>query len=116
MATGINRFSLPVFGKAEWFHPHPSGRTVTPSCWQGWVYTAAWSAALIIPLLYLVIHLQIPEALFWMIASVAALLWDVTQMRRSEQQLEDLEVQSPAKFPPRGSHVATRHFDLYLRQ
>ncbi len=43
-----------MFGKPEWFRPKSFGWGLTPITWQGWLYTAAWSAVMIVPFIGLI--------------------------------------------------------------
>ena len=106
----------PVFGKPEWFRPKRRGWGLTPVTWQGWVYTASWSAAIVTPYLYLIMNYQLPEALAWIAVSLGALLWDVVQVLRLHQNPQRVGEELLAEEFCGRRHVATRHFDLHLRQ
>ena len=44
-----------MFGKPQWFRPKAIGWGLTPISWQGWAYTALWSAAIAGPFLLLLV-------------------------------------------------------------
>jgi len=72
-----------MFGKPEWFRPKRFGWGLTPITWQGWVYTAIWSLVMIVPFLLLLLRSQSPEAMLWLTATIALLLWDVYLILRA---------------------------------
>lgn len=71
-----------MFGKPSWFRPKAIGYGLKPVTWQGWVYSLAWAGVLLVPFWALLMRHQIVEALAWLGCSVAALGYDVWQIRR----------------------------------
>ena len=104
-----------MFGKREWFRPKTIGWGLRPVRWQGWAYAAAWALVLIVPFVGLLTRLLVPEAVLWLIAAVAVLVWDVRQI------LGEIRADTAAGIAPTGapragkSRLATRRFDLRLR-
>ena len=104
----------PMFGKPQWFKRKKIGWGLTPVSWQGWLYTAVWSAVLLLPMLALVVRNQAPEAVIWLICSSVALVWDVRQtmqeMEREERKhllfIGEEETEEP---------VDTQNFELRQR-
>jgi uncharacterized membrane protein YeiH len=72
-----------MFGKPQWFREKAVGWGLHPQAWQGWMYAAAWMAAIVVPFAGLVSRRQAPEALVWLAAAVGLLVWDVAGIRRS---------------------------------
>ena len=105
----------PMFGNPSWFRAKRVGWGLVPVSWQGWVYTVVWSGALVLPFLILLSIARVPEALIWLTASIAALCWDVAQVRREMEKRVDVEVEFVDEPSHEASHIATRHFDLRLR-
>lgn len=66
-----------MFGKPEWFRKKIWGWGLVPATWQGWLYTAVWCAVMVIPFNVLLAASGAVEALIWMLATIAALVWDV---------------------------------------
>ena len=72
-----------MFGKPQWFRPKVVGWGLVPITWQGWLYTAAWSGATLLPFLLLLGRHQAVEALAWMVFTIGALVCDVWQILRA---------------------------------
>lgn len=104
-----------MFGKPEWFKEKTIGWGVVPVKWQGWGYTAIWSAVISGPFLTLLAMMKIPESLIWMALSVGALVLDVRsvvkQMRQKKERDALFYIGDEAD-----SHVATKNFDLHVKE
>ncbi|MHB0956017.1 MAG: hypothetical protein ACYC6N_19785 [Pirellulaceae bacterium] len=122
-----------MFGKPEWFRKKKVGWGLDPVSWKGWLYTALWAAAIAVPFVGLLIsHLWL-EALVWSAVMMAALLWDVRQVRRDMDvsHVTDVPLDRNADPPhqdvpdilvidehtePDPSYYATRSYDLRTRR
>lgn len=110
-------YRLPVFGKPEWFRPKSIGWGLTPVKWQGRIFAAGWSAAILFPFIYLISHSLLPEAFAWVVLSLAALIREVTQiLNQTAGQWQKHPGSIRAHDPAGDGQVATRHFDLQLRR
>ena len=69
-----------MFGKPHWFRAKSFGWGLVPIRWQGWVYSAAWIAAIGLPFVLLLLRHQPLEAAAWLSLSVGALTYDVWQI------------------------------------
>jgi hypothetical protein len=69
-----------MFGKPHWFRRKRFGWGLVPITRQGWLYTLLWSSVIALPYLLLIAQRSTLEAIVWMIASAAALCWDVRQI------------------------------------
>lgn len=72
-----------MFGKPQWFRPKSFSWGLVPIAWQGWLYSAGWSAAIGLPFLLLIGRYQPLEAMTWLGLSVGALTYDVWQILRT---------------------------------
>jgi hypothetical protein len=115
-----------MFGRSEWFRPKRIGWGLVPITWQGWLYSAGWLAAIMLPFLLLTGRHQPTEASIWMALACILLAYDVRQILRSYSG-------SPAAASPAaaagtqadnvlyildsqpGQPVATRNFNLQVR-
>jgi hypothetical protein len=114
-----------MFGKPNWFRPKAIGWGLCPVTWQGWAYTAAWSAAIAGPFVMLLASGKAAEAFIWMGLGLGGLVYDVRQI---------LLAMNPPKSAPAASagkaddnvlyilddsqthrRVATRGFNLQTR-
>lgn len=102
-----------MFGKPAWFKKKTIGWGLVPTRWQGWGYTAAWTSIIALPFIALVSRSLVWEALIWMGASIAALVFDVRRvMRAMDGDTDDVFVIDEDET---GSRLATRQFDMRLR-
>ncbi len=69
-----------MFGKPNWFRPKAIGWGLTPITWQGWAYTATWSAAIAAPFVLLLASGKAAEAFIWMGLGLGGLVYDVRQI------------------------------------
>jgi hypothetical protein len=69
-----------MFGKPQWFRAKAIGWGLTPISWQGWGYTALWTAAIAGPFVLLLGRHQPLEALTWAGLGIVALAYDVRQI------------------------------------
>ena len=69
-----------MFGKPQWFRAKAIGWGLTPTSWQGWMYTGAWVAAIAGPFVLLISRHQPMEASVWMGLGLTALMYDVRQI------------------------------------
>lgn len=99
-----------MFGNPTWFRKKTVGWGLVPVSWQGWTYSAAWSAFIGTPFLTLVSHGKGLESAVWLAFSIGTLVWDVRQIRR---EMSDDEVEFVMDDRPQ--EVATRNYDLQLR-
>jgi hypothetical protein len=115
-----------MFGKPQWFRAKRFGWGLVPITWQGWGYTSAWLAAIVLPYLLLLERHQAWEATIWMTLGSGALAYDVRQILRAMRGTsaglakaggpnadEDILyiLDTPATSP-----VATRNYNLRLKQ
>ena len=69
-----------MFGKPQWFRPKRFGWGLTPITWQGWVYALVAAGLLALPFVFLVSRGQAIEAVIWLSAGIAVLVWDAKQI------------------------------------
>jgi hypothetical protein len=69
-----------MFGKPQWFRPKAIGWGLTPVTWQGWGYTALWTAAISGPFMLLLFSGKPVESFIWMGLGIGALVYDVRQI------------------------------------
>jgi hypothetical protein len=114
-----------MFGKPTWFRPKVIGYGLKPVTWQGWAYTLTWAGVLLVPFWALLLRQQVVEALAWLGCSIAALGYDVWQIRRGM-----VPPVVAARAGARQAHegiwfladenaagpVATRNYDLKLKR
>ena len=109
-----------MFGKAEWFEPKKFGWGLRPVKWQGWVYTGAWGSAIVMPFLALLVNSGFLEALIWMAATIALLVFDVRQIRRRIPSLNSGDTTDPKDdvlyIGDDDDRLATANFDMELRR
>lgn len=72
-----------MFGQPQWFRPKSVGWGLVPITWQGWAYSGLWTGAIALPFLLLMGRYQPVEAMTWMSLGIAALGFDVWQIRRA---------------------------------
>ena len=82
-----------MFGKPQWFRYKRVGWGLHPISWQGWAYTAAWTAVMLAPFMVLLTSRGAMEALVWLTASIALLVWDVRQIHRAKRAAEESRVE-----------------------
>lgn len=106
-----------MFGKPQWFRDKKIGWGLVPITWQGWAYTGIWSLVIAIPFLVMVLAFsnRIPEAIIWLGASIVALVFDVRKIKKAKRD----EERSKLMFigdDEGDAHVATRNYDLHVRE
>ena len=92
-----------MFGRQSWFSMVRGKSDLRPRTWQGWMYLAAWLGVLVVPYLLLVSRHLAPEAFVWLVASLAALAWDVRRIRRSAA--EPLDVREIFVIDDQGARI-----------
>jgi hypothetical protein len=106
-----------MFGKPDWFKAKAIGWGLTPTSWQGWLYTGAWAGAITVPFVMLMSRGLVPEGLVWLGVSVGGLVWDVRNilhaMHPPATAKED--VLYIGDEPGDSTRLATRHYDLRVR-
>jgi len=121
-----------MFGKPRWFRPKAIGWGVVPITWQGWGYSAGWTAAILSPFMLLVSREQPLEALAWLGIGIGALAWDVRQIRSGMGLPPSRRATpAPAAVPSAAKHddnvlyimdsspgaaVATRNYRMQVRR
>lgn len=111
---GLDAGGADMFGKPDWFRAKTWGWGLTPITWQGWAYTAAWTAVTCLPFVAFTSFNRWPEAIIWIVASVAALFWDVKNILAAKHP-------EPAKDvlyigDEEGDSIQTSKLDLRLRK
>jgi hypothetical protein len=111
-----------MFGKPDWFRAKAVGWGLTPTRWQGWVYSGLWTAVIALPFVALVWRHQAPEAMCWLAATCAALVWDVRQIRKAMDAPAPAEVVAKKDVFYIGddqadsTRLATKNYDLQVRR
>jgi hypothetical protein len=104
-----------MFGKPDWFKAKRFGWGLTPICWQGWSYTAAWLGVLIVPFLLLIVQHLAVESLVWLIAAMGTLAWDVRQILIAMRRAAEDDVLYIDESETLSEQFATRNFEFRLR-
>jgi hypothetical protein len=115
-----------MFGRSEWFRPKRIGWGLVPITWQGWLYSAGWVGAIMLPFLLLTGRQQPTEASVWMAIACGLLAYDVRQILRSYSGSSDAATPAVATGAQGdnilyildsqpGQAVATRKFNLQVR-
>ncbi len=104
-----------MFGKPEWFRMKKIGWGLVPATWQGWAYTALWASAIFLPCIGMLLWGLPFESVIWLVASVGLLTWDVRTLRRAIRSEEDAKLFYIGE-DEKDSHVATRNYDLRMRE
>ncbi|HUG66978.1 MAG TPA: hypothetical protein VMM76_04455 [Pirellulaceae bacterium] len=104
-----------MFGKPDWFKKKRIGWGITPICWQGWSYTAAWIGVLVVPFLLLVGQHLMAESLLWLAAAMGTLVWDVRQILIAMGPVAEDDVLYIDETETLSEQFATRNFDFRLR-
>lgn len=117
-----------MFGKPQWFRPRTISWGLAPVTWQGWLYTGGWTIAMVLPFLLLIGRHQPLEAAAWMGLMMAALTYDVWQLRRAIRGPRAGSSVAAEATPPKrddnvlyildsrpGQPVATRNYNLQHR-
>jgi hypothetical protein len=117
-----------MFGQPNWFRPKAFGWGLTPITWQGWLYTIAWGAGLLLPFWGLVwkYHTQgesglgVLAGLAWLGCGIGLLCYDVRSILHGMKP--PVLTKAPAKDdvlyigPETGAtELATRKYDMRLR-
>jgi hypothetical protein len=107
-----------MFGKPDWFKAKAIGWGLTPTRWQGWVYTGVWTSAIALPFVVLMSRHQVPEAMVWLTATTGALVWDVRQILKAMNPtaVAKKDVFYIGDDQPDSSRLATKNFDLQVRR
>jgi len=124
-----------MFGKPQWFCKKTVGWGLRPVDWRGWVYAMVWAAVICVPFVSLLVQSKVIESLIWVVAMMAAMLWDVRSVMRdidapAEQVAEVAEVIEAEEAEvdageddvliidedtePDPRYFATRSYDLHL--
>jgi hypothetical protein len=113
-----------MFGKPQWFRPKRIGWGLVPVTWQGWLYSAGWVGAMVLPFLLLTGRNQPLEAAAWMTAAITALTYDVWQILRGYRSAAASSATAAGKTEDNvlyildsqpGQSIATRNFNLHVR-
>ena len=113
-----------MFGKPQWFREKKLGWGLVPITWQGWTYTAAWGAAIVLPYWVLVERHQAWEATTWLTLGIGALTYDVWQVLRAMKGGAAAQMAAAATDDdilyildngPATSPVVTRNYNLRLK-
>lgn len=74
-----------MFGKPEWFREVLSGKALLPVTREGWYFAAGAGALVFLPaaVLWLMPHRGTPEALIWMLAAMAGVIWEGRSILRA---------------------------------
>ena len=106
-----------MFGKPEWFRKKTIGWGLTPITAKGWAYALIWGAVLAVPFTLLVLRHQPVEAMIWIAAAGAFLLYDVRHILIAMQPpvVATEDVMYIGDDEP-SEHLATRNFDFQLRR
>jgi hypothetical protein len=67
-----------MFGKPEWFKKQSWG--LVPVGREGWIYTGVAAGGVALPFSMLLFSRGWPEAIVWLAAGTAAVIWDVKQV------------------------------------
>lgn len=106
-----------MFGKPEWFKQKRIGFSLTPICWQGWLYTATWLAVVLVPFLALFLNSLGIESLIWMTATLGAATLDVKAVLKAMKKMHaDEDVLYIDDSETVSEELATRHYDFRLRR
>lgn len=109
-----------MFGKPEWFRDHRFGWGLSPATWQGWVYTTVWGMAMTGPFILLMGRGNEHGAGVWMAVAIAALIFDVWQIKRARNAPPPVAVVKKDPVLYIGDEdihaVSTKNLDLQLRR
>lgn len=105
-----------MFGKPSWFKEKTFGWGLYPICRQGWIYTAVWAGVLCVPFLLLLSFRGVPESLIWMAVAIGVLIWDVRKILQQMRRKDEQDVFFIGEDNNAASHVATRNYDLHVRE
>ena len=104
-----------MFGKPQWFRERKGVLRLTPICWQGWLCWLIWAAIAILPFLLLLAAEKGPEACIWMAATAGFGVWEMRQILAQKRGVATNENVLYIGDDADDSHVATRNYDLNLR-
>lgn len=104
-----------MFGKPDWFETKRNRWGISPVCWQGWSYTAAWAGILILPFLMLIGDRLVIESLIWLTAAMGAFVWDVRQILAAIRPVVKDDVLYIDETETLSEQFATRNYDFRLR-
>ena len=103
-----------MFGKPEWFAKRGILR-LRPTCWQGWLCVLIWAAVLVLPFLLLLAFDKTPEAFIWLLVLTGFTVWQVRQLSGHEHSVAKNEDVLYIGDDADATHIATRNYDLHLR-
>jgi len=112
-----------MFGKTEWFENRGVLR-LWPICWQGWLCALIWAAVLVLPFLFLLSIQKTPEAFIWLLVLIGFIVGQARQFLAKEGSVaNDVAKEDGASKDDvlyigddaDATHVATRNYDLHLR-
>jgi hypothetical protein len=105
-----------MFGKPDWFVPKKFGWGLTPVTWQGWVYAFGWALAIVLPFNLLMFTRGWPEAMLWMAAMIAFVVFDVKlilrAMKRRDEDKELLHIMDDKET--RREEAQTNKFQMHV--
>jgi len=106
-----------MFGKPAWFKKKTFGWGLMPVCWQGWVYTLVVAGVIAIPFNFLLFVWPggIVKAMVWFVASIGLVIWDAREIMQAIEQ-EERKNLFHIGAEDTDSQVATRNFDLHVRE
>ena len=106
-----------MFGNPVWFRLRTKGWGVRPVSWQGWAYTLAWAAVLLLPFWGLFARHQVVEGLAWLACSIGLMSLDVRHIRHAILGASRTAVQQhPDIWFLGDEQPATRNYDLRLKK
>ena len=103
------------FGKPEWFRKRKAGFGVIPTTWQGFAYGVVALAVVTLPFIGFWMNSRVPEAFVWAAAAAGMIAWDVRGIQRAIQAKADADLFIIDENET-GSELATRNFDMQLRE
>ena len=101
-----------MLGKPGWFRERRVGRGLTPVRWQGWMHSAFWGVAILVPFLVLLFSRGAIEALIWGVAGCTALMLEVRQLRKAIRAADLSDVLIIDEETADEGHVATEKFEM----
>lgn len=103
-----------MFGKSEWFEKKGIV-CLWPVCWQGWACVLSWAAVLVLPFLLLLTIHKTPEAFIWLLVLIGFLVWEAKQLLGHKCSVAKTEDVLYIGDDEEATHIATRNYDLHLR-
>lgn len=103
-----------MFGKPEWFEKKGI-LCLWPTRWQGWLCLLVWAAILVLPFLLLLAIHKTPEAFIWLLVLTGFLVWQARQLHAQKRSVAKNEDVLYIGDDAEATHIATRNYDLHLR-